>query len=66
MNRYRVRVQNPRALGFITQSDHYRDYEIESSETLEEFAARLAAKGFPDAEDGRWVMPGAIIWIEPQ
>jgi hypothetical protein len=66
MNRYRVRAQNPRALGFITQSDHYQDYELESSDTLEDFAARLAAKGFRDTEGGRWVMPGAIVWIEPR
>ena len=64
MNRYRVRAQNPRALGFITQSDHYQDFEMESSETLEAFAGRLAAKGFLDPDGSRWIMPGAIVWIE--
>ena len=63
MNRFKVRVQNPTALGFLTQADHYRDYELESAELVEDFAARLAAKGFADP-DGRWIMPGAIIWIE--
>jgi len=64
MNHYIVRAQNPRALGFFTQADHYQDFEIESSETLEAFAGRLAAKGFPDSGSGRWIMPGAIVWIE--
>lgn len=66
MNRYIVRAQTPRALGFITQSDHYQDYDFESSETLEAFAGRLAAKGFPDQDGRRWIMPGAIVWIEQQ
>jgi len=64
MNHYRVRAQNPRALGFFTQADHYQDFEIESSEALEPFAARLAAAGFLDPDSGRWIMPGAIVWIE--
>ena len=64
MNRYRIRAQNPRALGFFTQSDHYQDFEMESREALEAFAGRLAVKGFPDSDSGRWIMPGAIVWIE--
>ena len=64
MNRYKVRVQNPIALGFLTQADHYQDYDLESSDSFEDFAAKLAAKGFPDPNRGRWIMPGGIIWIE--
>ena len=64
MNRYRVRAQNPRALGFFTQADHYQDFDMESSETLEDFAGRLAVKGFPAQDGSRWIMPGAIVWIE--
>jgi hypothetical protein len=64
MNRYRVRAQNPRALGFFTQADHYEDFDLESSEPLDAFAGRLAAKGFLDPKGGRWIMPGAIVWIE--
>jgi len=64
MNRYRVRAQNPKALGFLTQADHYKDFETESMEDLEAFASRLAAKGFPDSDGTRWIMPGAIVWIE--
>jgi hypothetical protein len=64
MNRYRVRAQNPRAMGFITQADHYADFDVESTESLEAFASRLAAKGFHDSSSGRWIMPGAIVWIE--
>ncbi len=64
MNRYRVRAQILGAFGFFTQADHYRDYDIESSESLEDFAGRLAAKGFLDPKGGRWIMPGAIVWIE--
>ncbi len=45
MNRYRIRAQSPRALGMFTQ---YRDFDVESSEALETFVARLAAKGFQD------------------
>jgi hypothetical protein len=66
MNRYVVRVQNPRALGFITQADHYADFDFESSESLEEIAGRLAAKGFQEEKGGRWIMPGAILWIKKQ
>jgi hypothetical protein len=51
-------------MGFFTQADHYHDHELESSEPLEAFAAHLAAKGFLDARTGRWIMPGAIVWIE--
>jgi hypothetical protein len=64
MNRYKVRSQKLGALGFFTQADHYADFEIESNESLEVFAARLAAKGFQDSKSGRWIMPGAIVWIE--
>ena len=64
MNRYRVRVQNPKALGFLTQSEHYQDFELDSSETLEDLAGRLAAKGFLAPESTRWIMPGAIIWVQ--
>jgi hypothetical protein len=42
----------------------YQDFEVESSEALEAFAGRLAAKGFPDPNGSRWIMPGAIAWIE--
>jgi hypothetical protein len=66
MNRYTVRVQNPKALGFLTQADHYHDYQLESSESLEELARRLAASGFRASDSSRWVMPGAIIWIEQE
>jgi hypothetical protein len=66
MNRYRIRAKRLGALGFFTQADHYQDFEIESSEPLEVFAERLAAKGFLDSKSGRWIMPGAIAWIEPQ
>ena len=64
MNRYRIRAQHLGALGFVTQADHYQDFEVESNESLEAFAGRLAAKGFPDSKSGRWIMPGAIVWIE--
>jgi hypothetical protein len=61
---YRIRAQNPRALGFFTQADHYKDFEIQSNDEIEALAARLASSGFQDTESGRWIMPGAIIWIE--
>jgi hypothetical protein len=64
MNRFVVRAQNPGVLGFFTQADHYADFDFESAETLEEIAARLAAKGFQEEKGGRWIMPGAILWIE--
>jgi hypothetical protein len=66
MNRYKVRAQILGALGFFTQADHYQDYQLESSESLEDFAGRLAAKGFQDPSGSRWIMPGAIVWIEQQ
>ena len=65
MNRYTVRAQTIGFAGFITQADHYQDYELQSSESLEDVARHLAAHGFLDPVGGRrWIMPGAIIWIE--
>ncbi len=64
MIRYKVRAQKLSAIGFLTQADHYKDYELNSPEPLEEFAANLALKGFFDPETERWIMPGAIVWIE--
>ena len=64
MHSYKVRCQKLSALGFLTQADHYQDYEFESADSLEIFAAQLAAKGFPEPSSKRWIMPGAIIWIE--
>ena len=62
MNRYRVRAQAPRTFSMFVQ---YQDYDLESSEALEAFACRLVAKGFQDpGSSRRWIMPGAIVWIE--
>jgi len=66
MHHYKVRAHVLTAFGFLTQSDHYHDYELESSEPLEAFASRLASKGFLAPNGERWIMPGAIIWIEPK
>ena len=63
MNRYRIRAQSPRALGMFTQ---YQDIDLESSEALEALAGRLAVKGFQDPGSSRWIMPAAIVWIEPK
>jgi hypothetical protein len=62
---YQVRAHDATVLGFVTHSDHYKDYEFETDETMEELAARLAVKGFFDKPHNRWVMPGAIAWIQP-
>lgn len=65
MCRYKVRVHRLTLAGFFTQADHYEDFEFESSEPIETFAARLASKGFADPDDAtRWIMPGAILSIE--
>lgn len=64
MSRYKVRAQHIGAIGFFTQADHYRDYEMDSDESFEDFSGRIAAKGFLDPNSGRWIMPGGIIWIE--
>jgi hypothetical protein len=64
MQRYKVRTQKLSAMGFLTQADHYKDYELDSPEPIEEFAANLALKGFFDRDAERWIMPGAIVWIE--
>jgi hypothetical protein len=63
MNHYKVRVHMLSPFGFLTQADHYKDFEIDSGESLEVFAERLASKGFHDEESQRWIMPGAIAWI---
>jgi hypothetical protein len=64
MNRYKVRAQSLSAIGFLTQADHYHDYEFETEESLEAFAHRIAASGFFDESGQRWIMPGGIVWIE--
>jgi hypothetical protein len=61
---YKVRTHVLTAFGFLTQADHYHDYDLESPEPLETFAGRLSSKGFLDQDNGRWIMPGAIAWIE--
>jgi hypothetical protein len=53
-------------MGFFTQSDHYDDFAIQSPDSLEVFAKRLAREGFLEEQSGRWVMPGAIMWVEPR
>jgi hypothetical protein len=66
LNQYKVRVHMLGLLGFFTQADHYEDFELESDETLGIFAKRLAQDGFHDESRGRWIMPGAIAWVEPR
>jgi hypothetical protein len=64
MYRYKVRVHTLIPAGFITHAEHYEDYNLQSPEPLEGFATELAAKGFADPANKRWVMPGAIVWVE--
>lgn len=64
MQQYKVRVHKLGWAGFITQADHFQDFHIPSPEPLKDFAKRLAVEGFQDSESGRWIMPGAIMWIE--
>ena len=64
MNHYTVRVHMISAAGFITQADHYKDFQFDSAETLKEFAMGLAAHGFLDEKEQRWIMPGAIAWVK--
>lgn len=64
MNKFKVRAHTVGAIGFLTQSDHYLDCDFESEEPLENFTGRMADKGFFDKQSRRWIMPGAIVWIE--
>jgi hypothetical protein len=64
MKQYKVRIHKLGWQGFITQADHYQDMEMESPEPLKEIAKRLAQEGFEDPDSGKWIMPGAIMWIE--
>ncbi len=66
MHNYRVRVHQLGFIGFITKADHYDDFDLTSAEPLPEFAKRLAHEGFQDPNTKRWIMPGAIMWIDPQ
>lgn len=66
MPQYRVRVHKIGLVGFFTQADHYDDFILESPDALGVFATRLAREGFLDERSGRWVMPGAIMWVEPR
>jgi hypothetical protein len=51
-------------IGFFTQADGYDDHEFESELSLEDFAQGLMKKGFQVRN--RWIMPGAIVWVEQQ
>lgn len=62
MNKFKVRTYDVGAFGFFTQADAYNDYDFESAESLELFAARLGKAGF--RAGNRWVMGSAIVWIE--
>jgi hypothetical protein len=62
MKKYKVRVHDVTAFGAMAQP--YKDYLLQSEESLGAFAERLSAKGFMDEAKHRWIMPGAIIWIE--
>jgi hypothetical protein len=65
MNTYRVRVHDIGWRGFFTQADHFEDHQLASAEPFDEFARRLAREGFLHEESGKWIMPGAIMWVEP-
>lgn len=60
---YRVRVYVGTVWSFLTQGDHYEDFEMESTEPLEKIARRLASEGFRAGDKGRWIMPGAILEV---
>lgn len=64
MGVYKVRAKNLGAWGYFTQADHYEDFELDTAETLEELARRLASSGFAEPNGDRWIMPGAIVWIK--
>ena len=64
MNKFKVRAYTVGAVGFLTQADHYEDFDFETDEAIESFASRLASKGFFDEGSHRWIMPGSIVWIE--
>ena len=64
MNKFKVRVYDVGAIGFFTQADGYDDHEFESELSLEDFARGLMKRGFQVRN--RWIMPGAIVWVEQQ
>lgn len=63
MNKYKVRVYEATGWSLLTQADHFEDFTLTSTETLEQIAKRLAHSGFA-AHDRKWVMPGAIMTVE--
>lgn len=64
MCRYKVRVYEGTMWSFVTQADHFMDYSIDSAESLPEIARRLAHDGFSSGDGRKWIMPGAIIFVE--
>lgn len=64
MKHYRIRVYLATAWSILTQSDHFQDHYIDSSESLEAIAKRLAHDGFRVGQQDKWIMPGAILTIE--
>jgi hypothetical protein len=62
MNKFTVRVYVATAWSFLTQADHYEEYDIESSDSLETFSKKLAREGF--LLGYKVIMPGAILSVE--
>jgi hypothetical protein len=62
MNKYIVKVYIATDWSLLTQADHYSEYRLESAESLPDFAKRLAIFGF-QADENRWIMPGAMLEV---
>ncbi len=63
MNKYKVKVYVGTLWSFLTQADHYDEYDMVTSQSLEELSKRLARDGFQADHGKKWIMPGAILEI---
>lgn len=62
MATYKVRIAVSSFKG-IKGMSLYEDYLFESTLSISDFALLLLQRGF-ECKTGRWIMPGAILWIE--
>jgi hypothetical protein len=62
VNSFKVRVYDVGFAGRFTQADAYQDHKFDSDQSLEEFVKGLIKDGF--RVRNKWIMPGAIVWVE--
>lgn len=64
MCKYKIRVYEATQWSLLTQADHFQDYYIDSELPLSDLARKLSRDGFSSGDGRKWIMPGAILFVE--